>query len=104
MNRESPSDESWLSRDFSICLLFPAQSQLLLELPAAATRHGVCYNVVEGTDMVHSFFRLSLLLAAIALWFGTCKPAQATWLDTAGPKGDVTETCSHAAFRHAQEC
>jgi hypothetical protein len=27
--------------------------------------------------MVHSFFRLSLLLAAIALWFGTCKPAQA---------------------------
>jgi hypothetical protein len=27
--------------------------------------------------MVHSFFRLSLLLAAIALWFGTCKPVQA---------------------------
>lgn len=27
--------------------------------------------------MVHSFFRLSLLLTTIALWFGTCKPAQA---------------------------
>jgi hypothetical protein len=35
--------------------------------------------VLKGadTDMVHRFFRVSLLLAAIVLWFGTYNPAQA---------------------------
>jgi hypothetical protein len=38
--------------------------------------------------MVHSFFRLSLLLAAIALWFGTCTPAQAIDSIPGGPLPD----------------
>jgi hypothetical protein len=38
--------------------------------------------------MVHSFFRLSLLLAAIALWFGTCNPAQAIDSIPGGPLPD----------------
>jgi hypothetical protein len=39
--------------------------------------------------MVHSFFRLSLLLAAIALWFGTCNPAQAIDSSSGGPLPDA---------------
>ena len=38
--------------------------------------------------MVHSFFRLSLLLAAIALWFGACNPAQAIDSIPGGPLPD----------------
>ncbi len=43
--------------------------------------------------MVHSFFRLSLLLAAIALWFGTCKPAQALDSIAGGALPDALPLC-----------